>query len=144
MPALMAIFGSTMMGCAPNLAVSKRLRNAILLRDNAMRTASSILNIVTFLLVSSFNPGNAQTFGDAIAGREIASVWCAGCHRISAQDRDVNRVPPDFGAIAGMSSMTELALRVFLQTPHGNMPRYQLSPKELDDIITYVLGLGRQ
>ncbi|MGL5116289.1 MAG: c-type cytochrome, partial [Beijerinckiaceae bacterium] len=88
--------------------------------------------------------GDAQPLGDAIAGREIAATWCAGCHRISAQDRDVNRIPPDFGAIARMPSMTALALRVFLQTPHGNMPRYQFSPKEIDDIISYMLSLGKQ
>jgi mono/diheme cytochrome c family protein len=83
----------------------------------------------------------AQTFGDAAAGREIAAVWCAGCHRIGAGDRDGARVPPDFGAIALMPSMTELALRVFLQTPHGSMPRYQFSPKEIDDIIAYIFSL---
>ena len=109
-----------------------------------MRKIGLILNLATVLLVIGSTPGSAQAFGDAIAGREIAAAWCAGCHRISAQDRDVNRVPPDFGAIARMPSMTELALRVFLQTPHGKMPRYQFSPKEMDDIIAYVLGLGKQ
>jgi mono/diheme cytochrome c family protein len=109
-----------------------------------MRKTGLSLNVTAIFLSSGISLGNAQTFGDASAGREITTAWCAGCHRISAKDRDVNRVPPDFGAIARMPSITELALRVFLQTPHGDMPRYQFSPKEMDDIIAYVFSLGKQ
>ena len=29
-------------------------------------------------------------------------------------------------------------LRVFLQTPHGDMPRYQLTPAEMDDVVAYL------
>jgi mono/diheme cytochrome c family protein len=109
-----------------------------------MRKIPLILTLAVAVLGFGSNPGNAQDFGDAAAGREIAAVWCAGCHRITAQDNDVNTVPPDFGAVARMPSMTELALRVFLQTPHGTMPRYQFSPNEMDDIIAYVRSLGKR
>lgn len=50
-------------------------------------------------------------------------------------------MPPDFGAVAAMPRQTEMSLRVFLQTPHGEMPRYQFSRGELDDIIAYILSL---
>lgn len=86
-------------------------------------------------------PGSAQEIGDAAAGRQLASTWCASCHRISARDRDPARLPPDFGAVAAMPRQTEMSLRVFLQTPHGEMPRYQFSRGELDDIIAYILSL---
>jgi mono/diheme cytochrome c family protein len=50
-------------------------------------------------------------------------------------------VPPGFGAVADMPSQTVLSLRIFLQTPHGNMPRYQLTTNETDDVIAYILSL---
>jgi mono/diheme cytochrome c family protein len=83
----------------------------------------------------------AQQMGDARAGRAVAATFCIQCHAIDGASRDPARVPPDFGAVADMASQTALSLRVFLQTPHGNMPRYQLTATETDDVIAYVLSL---
>ena len=41
-------------------------------------------------------------------------------------------------------AVTELSLRVFLQTPHRNMPNLQLSQKETDDVIGFILSLKAQ
>jgi mono/diheme cytochrome c family protein len=86
----------------------------------------------------------AQGFGDPAAGRVIAAAECAQCHRILERDNDPNRTPPDFGAVANMPSFTELSMRVFLQTPHGQMPRLQFTRTELDDIIAYLASLRRR
>mgnify|MGYP001571585073 CR=1 FL=1 len=83
----------------------------------------------------------AQDGGDVSAGRRLASSLCSQCHRIEATFRDASRVPPDFGSIADMASQTEMSLRIFLQTPHGNMPRYQLTGQETDDVIAYLRSL---
>jgi mono/diheme cytochrome c family protein len=83
----------------------------------------------------------AQGVGDAAAGNHLASTWCTECHRISGRDRDPTRTPPDFGAVAAMPRQTEMSLRVFLQTPHGDMPRYQFTRAEMDNIIAYILSL---
>lgn len=83
----------------------------------------------------------AQGVGDARAGREVATSLCIQCHDIDGAARDPSRVPPGFGAVADMASQTALSLRVFLQTPHGAMPRYQLSPTETDDVIAYIQSL---
>lgn len=85
--------------------------------------------------------GLAQGVGDARAGREVATTLCIQCHQIDGAGRDPSRVPPGFGAIADMASQTELSLRVFLQTPHGNMPRYQLTRDETEDVIAYIMSL---
>jgi mono/diheme cytochrome c family protein len=85
--------------------------------------------------------GRAQGVGDARAGREVATSLCIQCHQIDGAGRDPSRVPPDFGAIADTASQTALSLRVFLQTPHGNMPRYQLTRDETVDVISYILSL---
>lgn len=83
----------------------------------------------------------AQSGGDAAAGKMVASSLCVQCHRIDGADRSPDRVPPNFGAIADMPSQTETSLRVFLQTPHGDMPRYQLTASETDDVIAYIRNL---
>lgn len=84
---------------------------------------------------------HAQAPGPAQTGRALAESLCTACHRIGANDRDSSRMPPDFGAIAAIPSMTETSLRVFLRTPHGEMPRYQFSTSETDDLIAYLQSL---
>lgn len=83
----------------------------------------------------------AQGVGDARAGRAVATSLCIQCHDIDGAARDPSRVPPGFGAVADIASQTALSLRVFLQTPHGAMPRYQLTPTETDDVIAYIQSL---
>lgn len=97
------------------------------------------LSVIAALIGSG--TGSAQDLGDVAAGRIVASSLCVQCHRIDGVDRDTGRVPPNFGAIADMASQTELSLRVFLQTPHGNMPRYQLTQTETEDVIAYIRSL---
>jgi len=92
-------------------------------------------------MMANVDSSSAQVIGDAAAGHRLAATWCAPCHRIWASERDAARVPPDFGAVAAMPQLTEISLRIFLQTPHGKMPRYQFSRTEMDDIIAYVLSL---
>lgn len=93
------------------------------------------------LTLAGIDSSSAQSIGDAAAGRQLASTWCTQCHRISSRDREPTRMPPDFGAVAAMPRQTEMSLRVFLQTPHGDMPRYQFTRAEMDDIIAYILSL---
>lgn len=83
----------------------------------------------------------AQEVGDARAGRQVATSLCIQCHQIDGATGDPARVPPGFRVIADTPSLTALSLRVFLQTPHGDMPRYQLTATETDDIIAYIQSL---
>ncbi len=100
--------------------------------------------LATCAMAASSVQAPAQSLGDAAAGRAIATAECVQCHRISARDNDPDRTPPDFGAVANMPSFTELSMRVFLQTPHGQMPRLQFTQTELDDIIAYLASLRRR
>lgn len=108
-------------------------------RATIFRRDSPLLALGVALLAAG--AGRAQDIGDARAGREVATSLCIQCHRIDRAGREPGRIPPDFGAIADMGSQTALSLRVFLQTPHGNMPRYQLTRGEIDDVIAYILSL---
>ena len=80
--------------------------------------------------------------GDAVLGRALAVEACERCHHIEAGDRDGSLPdPPAFQNLADDPAMTPLALRVFLTTPHRDMPNLILSDAEVDDIVAYIHSL---
>ena len=82
--------------------------------------------------------------GDPWAGRTLALAECAACHEVEKGDRGAALPdPPGFQRIADNPAMTALALRVFLRTPHSDMPNLILSNAETDNLIAYILGLRR-
>lgn len=109
-------------------------------RDNGIG-GKGLRLVVLGLALCGVMPAQAQVAGDPREGRKVAESLCASCHMIERTARDDRRTPPDLAAIADMKSTTATALRVFLQTPHGNMPRYQLAPAEMDDVIAFILSL---
>ena len=76
-------------------------------------------------------------------GRALADAWCAPCHGVRPLGGSARR-DRDFEAIARMPSTTELSLRVFLRTSHTSMPNIVLKPRDLDDIVTFILSLKRE
>ena len=88
-------------------------------------------------------PAMAQSPLTSDGGR-IAAQWCANCHAVTrSAPPPSGDAAPGFPAIAAMPSTTETSLRVFLQSPHANMPNYQLSHIELDAVVAYILSLRR-
>lgn len=81
--------------------------------------------------------------GDVAAGAQIAKTWCANCHVVTASPARAGDSVPGFAAIAGRASTTVMSLQVFLQTPHAQMPNYQLSRQEIDDVSAYLLSLKK-
>src|ERR1700739_82083 len=73
----------------------------------------------------------AQAIGDATAGHRLAQRWCSNCHAIDSAPPHAYATAPTFSAIADMPSTTPLALSVFLQTPHAQMPDLHLSRNEI-------------
>jgi len=103
----------------------------------------SLASLLALLLQGLAVPAAmAQDRGDAAAGHQMAQRWCSNCHMVdpTQQNAAANGVPP-FAAIARMTSMTALSLRVFLQTPHIRMPDFQLTNGEIDDVVAYILSL---
>jgi mono/diheme cytochrome c family protein len=104
----------------------------------------SIGGIVVPLLMLTASPplAFAQNVGDADAGRHLAETWCSTCHVVSAgQSQSTSTGAPPFQAIAAETSITPMALDVFLQTPHHRMPDLHLSRAEIDDVSAYILSL---
>ena len=86
---------------------------------------------------------HAQTLlGNRDEGYALAKKTCARCHRIGkAEETPKLYSATAFQAIADNPASTELSLRVFLKSPHRDMPDLILSDTEIDDIVAYILGL---
>lgn len=91
----------------------------------------------------AFGAASAEELpGDPVLGRDLALKICQECHHVEAGDRDGELPdPPAFQNLADDPAMTPLALRVFLTTPHTNMPNLILTDTEVDDIIAYIHSL---
>lgn len=80
--------------------------------------------------------------GDASQGHEMARNVCAECHRVEKGQKSRKLSPiKAFQEIANNPARTALSLRVFLRTPHRNMPNLVLSEAETDNIIAYIHSL---
>jgi mono/diheme cytochrome c family protein len=78
---------------------------------------------------------------DAARGLALAEQWCSQCHGVRPNEASANPKAPTFPAIAAEPSVTQTSLRVFLRTPHSNMPNIMLKPDDTDDIVDYLLSL---
>ena len=75
------------------------------------------------------------------AGQELGEA-SAGCHAVQRGGlASPNEKAPPFEAIANTRGMTEMALRVWFQTPHPTMPNLMMTARQKDDVISYILSL---
>ena len=83
---------------------------------------------------------------DLTIGRHLAEKVCSACHQIEANSQGPGPNPkaPNFVDISRMSSMTELAIKVFLRTPHPSMPNFILSSEEIDSLAAYIHSLSKK
>ncbi len=82
--------------------------------------------------------------GDADAGRLMATEVCAECHNVvlSPEIESVN-APRSFTAIAKDPVYTPNSLRVFLTTPHIQMPDFIFTREQQDDLIAYLMDMRK-
>lgn len=109
-----------------------------------MRTAAPFVPLFALgLALLAITPGAAQMLtGDVDEGHAYAREVCAACHQVERLGKSVKTGgPPAFQEVANDPAITELSLRVFLRTPHENMPNLRLEQDETDDIIAYILSL---
>ena len=84
----------------------------------------------------------AQTRGDPERDYRFAERVCAQCHANGKNESaSPDSVAPNFSAIAQSPGMSEIALSVFLRTPHDTMPNLVLSVDEITDVIAYIASL---
>ncbi len=93
--------------------------------------------VVLAAAVSAFAAGAAPS---AERGAALAERWCAECHATGTGQRTAD-VAPAFAGIA--SERSPDYVRGFLANPHvrGDMPTFELSTAEIEDIVAYLATL---
>jgi cytochrome c len=84
--------------------------------------------------------------GDVAAGRQLAQRWWSECHQMDGRSGRVESHSESlsFLEIANEPSITPLSLRVFFRSSHQNMPDFDISPSQADDLTAYILSLKRK
>ena len=114
-----------------------------------MTTALGRLSVAALLLTAgpAFAAAAQEDLpGDPAAGLAFAEEACATCHQVAGSPAmpPAEGAPPPFELIADDLAVTEMALRVFFQTPHANMPDLALTPEQMNDVIAYILSLREE
>lgn len=108
-----------------------------------MKTALLVLSASLVCASAALAAPNGKT---PASGAQLAQTVCATCHAVGA-DRDKHSPDPQaprFVDVAAMPSTTELAIKVFLRSPHKNMPNLLLNESEIDSIAAYILDLRKK
>ena len=103
-----------------------------------------IVCIAAAIAVSAGNVAVAQQVGDATSGHAYAARICAECHSVErGAAASPNGAAPSFVSVANTSGITEMALTVFLRSPHASMPSLIVPTNDARDVIAYILSLKR-
>lgn len=97
-----------------------------------------LIGVAFFGLV---NGANLAFAADPIHGEEIARRWCAECHVVASDQRQVTSQAPPFSAIARKPEFDAFRLAFFLLAPHPKMPSMSLTRREADDLAAYIASL---
>jgi mono/diheme cytochrome c family protein len=94
------------------------------------------------LSITLVQSAQAQELGDAKSGLDYAEAVCAECHAVKKGQRaSPHERAPAFELVANARGMTEMALRVWFQSPHPSMPNLVLKEKTADDLVAYIMSL---
>lgn len=101
-----------------------------------------LIGLAAALSVTGVLATNARAQdGNAQRGLAYAQQNCSGCHAVMGGQETSVRGIATFKQIADVPGMTALALSVWFQSPHPNMPNLILEPADRDDVIAYITSL---
>lgn len=102
-----------------------------------MTTGKTSLSALIALAFMATPPAAAQS---TVAGEALAEKLCARCHAIKAGDRSRHGLAPAFAAIANRYSVWGLqeALAEGIVVGHADMPKFVLSPSEINDLLAFM------
>ena len=94
----------------------------------------SALIAVSFMTIP---PAAAQS---TVAGEALAEKLCARCHAIRTGEKSKHGLAPAFPTIANRYSVWGLqeALAEGIVVGHAAMPKFVLSPKEINDLLAFM------
>lgn len=83
--------------------------------------------------------------GDAALGLAYARQVCSECHAVEASETvSPNASAPSFAELANSPGMTSMALTVWLNSAHEQMPHFIVDPDRADDLSAYLHALKHQ
>lgn len=96
--------------------------------------------LAAFTLLASVSLAAAADDGDTKAGLDYAKLYCSSCHGIAGEDSPLPQAPR-FADVAHQPGMTATALQAWLETSHPTMPNIIVAPKDMQNVIAYILSL---
>jgi len=99
------------------------------------------LSLVALMVLLANQAADAQESLEVRQGRAFAQRICATCHGVVLGAPSPAAGEPNFYNLATTAGMSELALRVALQTPHHSMPNLMPTPDEMRDVTAYIMSL---
>ena len=94
------------------------------------------------LAASAAVPACAQTAGDPAEGYLYAHQVCAECHGVDPGNvASPNPSAPAFQTVVSTPGMTDMALVVWLHTPHQTMPSISIESTDLENLLAYMASL---
>ncbi len=106
-------------------------------------TSRHAISIAAIGLALAAMAGNAQAqtakAGDAVNGRILSLRWCASCHSLG-RNPSPKAAAPNFAWIKTRRSANQI--RTFLFAPHGQMPRLDLSRRQINDAAAFIKSVN--
>ena len=101
------------------------------------------LTFVVPLLAAAVAASSASA-GDIAAGFKHAKEICAKCHVVATGvgGGGTDGAPP-FETIPNQLKRTEPQIKTFLSRPHGRMPDFVMTRREIDDLAAYIMSLRK-
>ena len=93
------------------------------------------------LLIAALSSSQSASAADAIHGEELARRWCAECHVVAGDQRQVLSQAPPFSEVARNPEFNVDRLAYFLLEPHPKMPNMSLTRREAADLASYIASL---
>jgi mono/diheme cytochrome c family protein len=99
--------------------------------------------VSAFLITVAVLDSSAGLAADIDHGQQLARRWCAGCHLVTADQRQTMTEAPPFASIASRRDFDTNRLAFFLLEPHPKMPNMSLTRSEAADIAGYISSLTK-
>lgn len=98
------------------------------------------LLLSTGIVVATATGALAGDPSSSQAGFAYAEKYCSECHGLSAEPSPLPQAPR-FKEVAEQPGITAMSLQVWLQTSHPTMPNIIIEPKDMSNVIAYILSL---
>jgi mono/diheme cytochrome c family protein len=102
------------------------------------------IGLVGAIIIDTASPGFAQDISKSVAmGQNLAKTFCRDCHQISIEESKPRAHVPSFIEIAKLPTTTTLSIRAFMQIKHNEMPNYQLTRDQTENVIAFIMSLQK-